>query len=107
MSVLAQISDDSEAAALSVALIEPNDQRRHEVAGALAEFRGTTVREYSSFPPVNLDELSRLLGQHYDAVIIGLDSDPEYALDMVESLCATDSVTVMVYSCLLYTSRCV
>jgi pilus assembly protein CpaE len=98
MSVLAQISDDSEAAALSVALIEPNDQRRHEVAGALAEFRGTTVREYSSFPPVNLDELSRLLGQHYDAVIIGLDSDPECAFDMVESLCATDSLTVMVYS---------
>jgi pilus assembly protein CpaE len=98
MSVLTQFSDGSEAAALSVALIDPDDQRRHEVASALAEFQGTTVQEYSSFPPVKLDELSRLLGQRYDAVIIGLDSDPKYAFDMVESLCATDSVTVMVYS---------
>ena len=39
-----------------------------------------------------------MLEQRYDAVIIGLDSDPEYAFDMVESICANNSTTVMVYS---------
>jgi pilus assembly protein CpaE len=39
-----------------------------------------------------------MLGQRYDAVLIDLDSDPEYAFDIVESLCASGSVTVMVYS---------
>ena len=30
--------------------------------------------------------------------IIGLDSDPEYAFEVVESICANGSTTVMVYS---------
>ena len=98
MPVPAHISDAPGSAVLSVALIDPDDQRRQKVAVALAEFQGTTVQEYSSFPPANLDALPRLLGQRYDAVLIDLDSDPEYAFDMVESLCATGSVTVMVYS---------
>lgn len=97
MPIPPQISDSPGTIALSVALIDANDQHRREVAGALAGFQGTTVREYSSFPP-DLEDLPQMLEQRYDAVIIGLDSDPEYAFDVVESLCASNSTTVMVYS---------
>ena len=39
-----------------------------------------------------------MLEQRYDAVIIGIDSDPEFAYDVVETLCAANATTVMVYS---------
>jgi hypothetical protein len=29
-----------------------------------------------------------MLDQHYDVILVGLDSDPEYACDVVENLCA-------------------
>ena len=83
--------------AISIALIDPDDQRREEVAGVLAGFQGTTVREFSSFPD-DLDDLPQMLHQHYDAILIGLDSDPEYAFDVVEGMCACNSATVMVYT---------
>jgi Flp pilus assembly CpaE family ATPase len=40
----------------------------------------------------------KLLEQHYDVIIIDLDSHPEYALELVESICAKGAATVMVYS---------
>jgi pilus assembly protein CpaE len=97
MPILSQISDSAGANVSSIALIDPDDPRRKEVADALAGFHGTKVREFTSFP-ADLDDIPQILEQHYDAVIIGLDSDPEYALEMVESICACNSTTVMVYS---------
>jgi pilus assembly protein CpaE len=91
------LTSDSPGAVSSIALIDPEDLRREEVAGALAGFQGTTVREFSTYP-ADLDELPQLLEQRYDAIIIGLDSDPEYAFDVVESLCAYNTTTVMVYT---------
>src|ERR1035441_6287541 len=82
---------------LSVVLIGPNELRREEVAFALARCGGSQVHAFSSYPP-SLDDVARLLEQHHDVIIIDLDSDPEYALDMVESIGAHGSVTVMVYS---------
>jgi hypothetical protein len=95
MAIPLQITDSSGAFQLSVALIDADDQHRREVANALAGFQGTTVREYSAFP-ANLDDLPQMMEKHYDAVIIGLDSDPEYAFDVVESLCDNNFTTVMV-----------
>jgi pilus assembly protein CpaE len=91
------ISDASGAVVLSIAVIDPDDQCRKEVVGALAGFQGTTVREYSSFP-ADLDDLPQMLEKRYDVVLIGLDSDPEYAFDVVESICSHNSTAVMVYS---------
>jgi pilus assembly protein CpaE len=83
--------------AISIALIDPDDQRRDEVACDLAGFNGTTVQKFSSFP-ASLDELPQMLHQHYDAILIGLDSDPERAFDIVVGICAYNSATVMVYT---------
>jgi pilus assembly protein CpaE len=95
MPILDLISDAP--SALSIALIDPDDLRREEVAGALSGFPGTAVREYPSYP-ADLNDLPLILEHQYDAILIGLDSDPEFAFDVVENLCACNSTTVMVYS---------
>jgi pilus assembly protein CpaE len=82
---------------LSIVLIGPNEKYRAEVATALAECAGSEVHAFSSYPP-SLDDVPRLLEQHNDVIIIDLDSDPEYALDLVESIGAGGPATVMVYS---------
>jgi pilus assembly protein CpaE len=82
---------------LSIALIGPGEEHREQVALALSRSAGNNVRAFSSYPP-SLDDVSRLLEQNYDVIIIGLDGDPEYALDLVESIGASGAATVMVYS---------
>jgi Flp pilus assembly CpaE family ATPase len=92
-----QYPDSIGADLLSIALIGPDEERRNAVASALAECRGAEVREFSSYPP-GLDDVPRLLEQYYDVIIIDLDSNPEYALELVESICAKDTAIVMVFS---------
>ena len=82
---------------LSVALIGPDEQRRRAAAYALAGCQGSEVREFTSYPP-GLDDVPRLLEQRYDVIVIDLDSNPEYALELVESIGANGTATVMVYS---------
>jgi Flp pilus assembly CpaE family ATPase len=82
---------------LTIALIGPDEERRKAAVSALAGCQGGEIREFSSYPP-SLDDVPRLLEQHYDVIIIDLDSHPEYALELVESICANGTATVMVYS---------
>lgn len=81
---------------LSIALIGPDEQRRMIVSNALAGSQTGMTGEYSRYP--DLDEVPRLMEQNHDVVIVDLDSNPEYALDLVESICGQGSATVMVYS---------
>ncbi len=83
----------------SIALIGPDEGRRRELAAALAECREAKVREFNSYPRA-LDDLPKLLELSFDVILIDLDSDIEFALDLVETICAKDSATVMVYSTL-------
>ena len=48
------------------------------------------MEKSASFPPIraSLDDVPKLLEQRYDVIIIDLDSMPEYALELVESLFA-------------------
>jgi pilus assembly protein CpaE len=82
---------------LSIALIGPDENRRRAVASALAGCQSGETREFFSYP-ASLDDVPRMLEQHYDIVIIDLDSLPEYALELVESICANSPATVMVFS---------
>jgi pilus assembly protein CpaE len=81
---------------LSIALIGPNDARRKMVASALGG-SDVSVREFVAYPN-KLGDVPRLLEQNYDVVIIELDSDQNYALELVETLAAAGAATVMVYS---------
>ena len=90
-------SNSSGAEPLSIGLIGPDEERRRALSSALAGFSAGEVREFSSYPPA-LEDVPRLLERYYDVIIIDLDSDREYALELVEDICAKDSATVMVYS---------
>jgi len=85
------------AAALSIALIGPSEERRAAAVAALTGSSGNELREFPSYPP-GPDEVARLLEQQYDIVVIDLDSDPEYALELVENISSSGVITVMVYS---------
>ncbi len=56
--------------------------------------------KFANFPAIRrrLDDVTKMLEENYDAVIVELGSDPEYALDLVESIGANGRATVMVYS---------
>jgi pilus assembly protein CpaE len=95
-STSAQDMDSLGADVLSIALIGPDEQRRMVVSNALAGPQVGMTREYSRYP--DLDGVPRLMEQNHDVVIVDLDSNPEYALDLVESICGQGSTTVMVYS---------
>jgi pilus assembly protein CpaE len=81
---------------MSVALIGPEEQRRKAVASALAGSQANVMREFSSYP--ELDDVPQLLEAGFDVIIVDLDSDPEYAFELVENICGNSSITVMVYS---------
>lgn len=82
---------------LSIALVGPNPMLRTAVATALADCPGAgDVRQFPSYPS-SLDDAARLLEQHYDVIIFDLESDREYAFELVERVCAHDATTVMVY----------
>jgi pilus assembly protein CpaE len=82
---------------LSIALIGPDDDRRKAILAVLSACPGTKTHEFTSFPP-DLDELPRTVGEHYDIVILDVDSDPNYVFDLVERICASSPARVMVYS---------
>ncbi len=82
---------------LSIALVGPDEERRTGLAAALAGLPGNVVREFSSYPPT-LDHVPKMLDRQFDILIIDLDSDLEYALELVDSIGARSSATVMVYS---------
>jgi pilus assembly protein CpaE len=85
---------------LSVALIGPMEPQRRSMAAALASLQGSTIREFASYP--QLDDVPRLVESEYDVIIVELDSNPEYALELIETICSAGSVTVMVYSDQVY-----
>lgn len=81
---------------LSVAVIGPDERRRETIAGALAGSFYGTMRQVPFYP--EMDQIPKLIDMNYDVVLMDLDSNPEYALDVVETLCAGSQATVMVFS---------
>jgi len=82
---------------LSIAVISPDELRRSAATNALGECQNGTIREFISYPPA-LNDVSRMLGNNFDVVLIDLDSDPKYALDLVKSICSNGLAIAMVYS---------
>jgi pilus assembly protein CpaE len=82
---------------VSIALIGPDDHRRKAFLNALSVRQSAEVSEFTSFPP-DLEELPRTVGEHYDVVILDVDSDPDYVFNLVERISAKSTASVMVYS---------
>lgn len=84
---------------LSIAVISPNASHRDEAIASLARFTNGTIREFISYPPgAGAGAVAQTLKQDFDVVIVDLDSDPEYALELIEHICVDGSTNVIVYS---------
>ncbi len=81
----------------SIALIGPDAARRSVVAKALATSDSRTVHEFPAYP-ARLSDLPRMLEEHFDIVMLDLDSDQGYALSIVAQISTISNATVMVYS---------
>lgn len=90
-------SDSMGAASLSIALIGPDQERRTAVAAAMARRPGAQMREFPSYPPA-LDDINGLVKLAFNVIAVDLDSNPDYAIQIVERICSRDSAVVMVYS---------
>jgi pilus assembly protein CpaE len=95
-SPITRLPDALGSGSLSIGLIGPAPQRREPIAAALASLQGASTRQFAAYP--ELDDVPRLLEADYDVIIVELDSNPEHALDLVEAICSSSQVTVMVYS---------
>lgn len=100
MSGIAHIPESIAAGSLSVALIGPDLRRRQAIAVEIAAWGSGRIQEFSFYPSV-FEELPRMLAENYDVAIVDLESDPQRALEVVESICLAGQTTVMVYSSLI------
>ena len=82
--------------ALSIAVICQDEHRRNSAISSLRECQSCLIQEFNSYPA--LKDVPRVLGDNYDVVLIELDRDPEFAIDLVETICAHSLATVMVFS---------
>jgi pilus assembly protein CpaE len=126
MSSLTPMNDASGSGDLTIALIGPDEPRLRAVAGVLAECQigdegkghqrqiivvgagnrvqhrplsgaEMVIHEYPAYP-ADVHSAPKLDDEDYDVLIIDLDSDPEYALNVVKSVSTRSTSTVMVYS---------
>jgi pilus assembly protein CpaE len=82
---------------ISVAVVDPERERRRQVAAAVHSPLTGAIREVTDYLP-RLEDARWLSDQGFDAVLISADADPRAALRMVESLCELGRISVMVYS---------
>ena len=82
---------------MSVALIGPNESHRKVVAKALA---GSSARAFTEFTdyPSRLADLPQIVAQGFSVVMIDVDSDESYALQLIENFASFGSLVVMAYS---------
>lgn len=97
MSASIQIPRAPSIRALSIAIIGPDEQRRAMLATEIARCQSGSTKEFSSYP-AGLYQVKDILEQNYDAIFIDLDSEPEIALEVAESIFAHSSATVVVYA---------
>src|SRR4051812_15361802 len=97
MSIVNQVPESVNSNPLSIAVISPDAGHRNQAITALAGFTNGSIREFISYPP-GASAIAETLKQDFDVVVIDLDSDSEYALDLVENVCSEGSTNVIVYS---------
>lgn len=90
-------ASSSTASIMAVAVISPDLGRRNAATAALAGCQRGPMREFTSYPP-NLDDIPQMLTRDFDVVMIDLDSDPEYALNLVKNISINGLATVIVFS---------
>ncbi len=89
--------ESASSAMASIALIGPNATHRRVMAKALTGTESRAVREFIDYP-ANLGDIPHLMEESFDVVMIDVDSDQSYALQIIESVAAYNTSVVMAYS---------
>jgi len=97
MSDAVHISDALKASILSVAVISPDDKLRKAVTSALSDCNKGPIQEFIAYPSA-LHEVPRVLGTSFDVVLVDLDSDPEYALNLIETISNNNLAIAIAFS---------
>ncbi len=92
-----QSAAESQTPPLSVVIIGPQEVYRSEVARAIGACNVGELIEFTSYPP-SLSEVPKMLEVRHDIIVIELDSNPEFALQLLESIDANGAATTMVYT---------
>jgi pilus assembly protein CpaE len=89
--------EQAETDALSIVLIVPDAARRREIANAIEAIGNVQIRQIPAYP-AGLEELPHLLLPQPDVVILELDTDPEFTIEIVGAISSSAASTVMVFS---------
>jgi pilus assembly protein CpaE len=91
------LSDGNSTGVLSIAVISPDDERRKAAMTELSGCHTGPVREFTAYYPA-LSEVEKVIGHNYDVILVDLDSDLEYALELVHTISSQELAIAMVYS---------
>lgn len=91
------IDESAHTQKISVAVADPDRDRRKSVAGSIFGPLTGEVREISGYLPT-VEDARWLSEQGFDAVFVSIDGDSAAALRTVESLSFLGRITVIVYS---------
>jgi len=90
-------SSNGQGHALSIAIVDPDFERRNAVAGIVCALRSDgKIPKVTSLPDVGNSQI--LVNQGFDVVLMAVDKDKEAALKTIEALCRVGTVTPMAYS---------
>jgi len=82
---------------LRVAILDTDSQRRTAAAAVFSQIENIQIAEIPTFP-LKVENLSEILRDPYDAVLLNADGDQDFAFDLVARLAADSRLTVMAYS---------
>jgi pilus assembly protein CpaE len=91
------LSDGHKTGVLSIAVISPDDERRQAAMTELSGCHTGPIREFTAYYP-DLNEVEKVIGHNYDIVLVDMDSDLEYALELVHTISSQELAIAMVYS---------
>jgi len=83
--------------ALYIAVISTDEKHRSEALRALGECQTGKIEQFLSYPH-DLENAPRALTRDFDVVLVDLDTNPNLALDLVETISVRGVSIPMVYS---------
>jgi pilus assembly protein CpaE len=82
---------------LSIAVLDPNLERRNAVAGILCGLGSNEIKPRVT-TLMNIEDFRSLYKQDFKIVFVAVDGDAEFAMKTVEAVCSSSSASVVGYS---------
>jgi pilus assembly protein CpaE len=82
---------------MSIAILDPNLERRNAVAGILCGLGSNAIRPRVT-TLMNIEDFRSLYKQDFKIVFVAVDGDAEFAMKTVEAVCSSSSASVVGYS---------